>query len=120
MDRNSDSVFGFDERPLSRLRRGAGNALDPAAHLSLGIYVRLGRMRRMKQQQEFKKAREALLEKVAARSFAKNYLSSLKSDVSTGRRRFERAVLFSVLYHPVRGKIHAICLCFVLLLEFLR
>lgn len=36
----------------------------------------------MKQQQEFKKAREALLEKVAARSFAKNYLSSLKSDVS--------------------------------------
>eukprot|EP00752_Nemacystus_decipiens_P005962 g5384.t1 len=39
------------------------------------------KMRRMKQQQEFKKAREALLEKVAARSFAKNYLSSLKSDV---------------------------------------
>lgn len=37
----------------------------------------------MKQQQEFKKAREALLEKVAARSFAKNYLSSLKSDVSS-------------------------------------
>ena len=66
----------------------------------------------MKQQQEFKKAREALLEKVAARSFAKNYLSSLKSDVSTGRRRFERAVLLSVFYHPVRGKIHAICLCF--------
>eukprot|EP00903_Cladosiphon_okamuranus_P018089 g16647.t1 len=39
------------------------------------------KMRRMKQQQEFKKAREALLEKVAARSFSKNYLSSLKSDV---------------------------------------
>ncbi|CAM9605550.1 unnamed protein product, partial [Scytosiphon promiscuus] len=39
------------------------------------------KVRRMKQQQEFKKAREALLEKVAARSFAKNYLSSLKSDV---------------------------------------
>ncbi|CAN0367366.1 unnamed protein product, partial [Ectocarpus fasciculatus] len=39
------------------------------------------KMRRMKQQQEFKKAREALLEKVAARSFAKNYLSNLKTDV---------------------------------------
>ncbi|CAM9345917.1 unnamed protein product, partial [Hapterophycus canaliculatus] len=39
------------------------------------------KVRRMKQQQEFKQAREALLEKVAARSFAKNYLSSLKSDV---------------------------------------
>ncbi|CAB1098342.1 unnamed protein product [Ectocarpus sp. CCAP 1310/34] len=38
-------------------------------------------MRRMKQQQEVKKAREALLEKVAARSFTKNYLSSLKTDV---------------------------------------
>lgn len=36
----------------------------------------------MKQQQEFKKAREALLEKVAARSFAKNYLSGLRDDVS--------------------------------------
>ena len=49
-------------------------------------FLDLGRMRRMKQQQEFKKAREALLEKVAARSFAKNYLSSLKSDVSTHLR----------------------------------
>ncbi|CAN0066543.1 unnamed protein product [Ectocarpus sp. 12 AP-2014] len=39
------------------------------------------KMRRMKQQQEVKKAREALLEKVAARSFAKNYLSNLKTDV---------------------------------------
>lgn len=41
------------------------------------------RLRRMKQQQESKKAREALLEKVAARSFAKNYLSTLKTDVSS-------------------------------------
>lgn len=36
----------------------------------------------MKQQKEFQKAREELLEKVAARSFANNYLSSLNSDVS--------------------------------------
>ncbi|CAN0157226.1 unnamed protein product, partial [Discosporangium mesarthrocarpum] len=37
--------------------------------------------RRMKQQQEFKEAREALLEKVAARSFAKNYLSNIDTEV---------------------------------------
>eukprot|EP00904_Undaria_pinnatifida_P008758 jgi/Undpi1/5011/HiC_scaffold_19.g08363.m1 len=42
------------------------------------------KMRRMKQQREFQKAREALLEKVAARSFAKNYLSSLRNDVFDG------------------------------------
>lgn len=48
----------------------------------------------MKQQQEFKKAREALLEKVAARSFAKNYLSNLKSDVSTDRHWFSGVALF--------------------------
>lgn len=41
----------------------------------------------MKQQREFQKAREALLEKVAARSFAKNYLSSLRNDVSTQMTR---------------------------------
>ncbi|CAM9233778.1 unnamed protein product [Ascophyllum nodosum] len=39
------------------------------------------KMRRMKQHKEFMEARKALLEKVAARSFAKNYLYSLRIDV---------------------------------------
>lgn len=44
------------------------------------------RLRRMKQAQEARKARESLMEKVAARSFTNNYLSIIHKDVS-GRGR---------------------------------
>lgn len=42
----------------------------------------------MKQQQEFMEARGILLEKVAARRFATNYLSSLRCDVSPAIENF--------------------------------
>lgn len=55
----------------------------------------------MKQEQEFKKAREALLEKVAARSFAKNYLSSLRSDV--------RGLRYTVVKNMTKSVLHQRC-----------
>ena len=68
-----------------------------------GMYLAksYSRMRRMKQHKEFMEARKALLEKVAARSFAKNYLYSLRIDVSSlGHRQSVNAHLCS-LFYPV-------------------